>query len=387
MAETKPDQNGAPNVIIQNPGQSVKPVVPDEEVDRLVKRLYGLVVTTFSPLNSYDDINFYIEVDQNDHWNPHLKHVDSGYVLKIFNRMDSQRPRLIDAQHAFMEHLKKNGISVQEPIKNLQGNHFSIEKIPVNGKGDCYSHWVEIRTYLPGTIIANVPYTPKLLTNAGAFMARMRLATESFEHPFYRGYYNLWSLSYVPKIRDYLFCVDSSENKELIENVLDAYDSEVVPQYSSLPKGCIHGDTNEQNILVQKSDKENPSSEGDDHFVSGILDYTDVHESYLVVDLALTIAYLMMDADDSLRLDVGSHVISGYKNHVSLSRAETDVLPIMVAARLCQSLVLGLHAYHVNPENGSYVLTSQKAWPILRQFWNDKDTLLAEWKRIVNTGE
>ncbi|XP_041369515.1 hydroxylysine kinase-like, partial [Gigantopelta aegis] len=190
-----------------------------------------------------------------------------------------------------------------------------------------------------------------------------------------------------PKLRDYLFCVDSNDHKELIENVLDAYDREVVPQYSSLPKGCIHGDTNEQNILVQKSEKETPSAEGDDYFVSGILDYADIQESYLVVDLALTIAYLMMDADDSLRLNVGSHVISGYENHVSLSRAETDVLPIMVAARLCQSLVLGLHAYHVNPKNDTYVLSSQKAWPILHQFWDAKDALLAEWKGIVNTSE
>ena len=95
MTETKPNQNGEPKVIIQNPGENVKPTVPDDEVGPLVRRLYGLVVTKFSPLNSYDDRNFYIEVDEEDHWNPHLENVDNRYVLKIFNSMDSKRPQLI----------------------------------------------------------------------------------------------------------------------------------------------------------------------------------------------------------------------------------------------------------------------------------------------------
>ena len=84
----------------------------------------------------------------------------------------------------------------------------------------------------------------------------------------------------------------------------------------------LHGDLNEQNLLVS------PNAGGQLH-ISGLLDFGDSHRSALVFELALAVMYLMIDCPAGLpRLDVGGHVLAGYQRHRTLTPAEWRVLKV-----------------------------------------------------------
>ena len=84
----------------------------------------------------------------------------------------------------------------------------------------------------------------------------------------------------------------------------------------------LHGDLNEQNLLVS------PDSSGQ-HHIRGLLDFGDSHRSALVFEIALAIMYLMVDCPAGVpRLDVGGHVLAGYQRHRALTDQEMKVLKV-----------------------------------------------------------
>jgi len=77
------------------PGQPIRPVMNCDKAVQLVESLYGFTVLDVSQLDSYDDRNFYVHVSLEKHSNPHVKQVSRhGYVLKVMNSIDSQRPHV-----------------------------------------------------------------------------------------------------------------------------------------------------------------------------------------------------------------------------------------------------------------------------------------------------
>ena len=56
-AVVKPDD-------ILKPGSKIRPNVTEEEVIKLVERLYGIVTQEIAELKSYDDRNYLIQVDR-----------------------------------------------------------------------------------------------------------------------------------------------------------------------------------------------------------------------------------------------------------------------------------------------------------------------------------
>jgi len=59
----------------------------------------------------------------------------------------------------------------------------------------------------------------------------------------------IWNLSAVPKLSEFLYAVIDEDRRVLVENVIENFVKNVVPQYGKLIHGAIHGDMNEQNIL------------------------------------------------------------------------------------------------------------------------------------------
>ena len=62
------------------------------EVVAMVKKLYGLSVTHYAELNSYDDVNLRIYVKNSTHG---MSVSPDGYVLKILNSIDSEKVKFV----------------------------------------------------------------------------------------------------------------------------------------------------------------------------------------------------------------------------------------------------------------------------------------------------
>jgi hydroxylysine kinase len=66
---------------------------------------------------------------------------------------------------------------------------------------------------------------------------------------FLLGVDRIWNLSAVPKLKEFVFAVEDEERRALAVQVIENFQSSVVPHYGKLACGPIHGDLNEQNIL------------------------------------------------------------------------------------------------------------------------------------------
>lgn len=151
--------------------------------------------------------------------------------------------------------------------------------------------------------------------------------------------------------------------------------------------GIIHGDLNEQNIIVVEvpGQSDVPSNKRV-HDVSALLDFSDVTKSYVVFDVAIVISYLTIECDDESQLDVGGHILAGYNVHRKLNSTELSCLKGLICCRLCQSLVFGAHSYAQQPGNEYLLVTSNRGWPLLHKIWTtDEKELLARWQFIIDS--
>ena len=89
---------------------------------------------------------------------------------------------------------------------------------------------------------------------------------------------------------------------------------------NSIPSGLIHGDFNDQNVLVTPG----PSDESWE--IAAVLDFGHAHHSCYLFELAICLCYVMLLAADTDPLDAGGHVIAGYSTVRRLSDVELSLL-------------------------------------------------------------
>lgn len=149
--------------------------------------------------------------------------------------------------------------------------------------------------------------------------------------------------------------------------------------------GTIHGDYNEQNVIVQQSAAAGKDC-GDSlvYKVYGIIDFGDLIKSYYVYEIAITIMYMMLDSSVVDFLEVGGHVLAGYMKERSLNEAELDSMRMCIAARFAQSLAMGAYSFSLNPTNTYLLTTAKNGWPQLKRLWNTpKKELYDCWAKVM----
>ncbi|XP_069688516.1 hydroxylysine kinase isoform X2 [Periplaneta americana] len=354
------------------PGQDIRPNLSQQMVVAMIERLYGFKNVGIVELNGYDDRNFHVEIEEYDEDSDVWPH---GYVLKVINSLDSQNTSYVDAQTEMALYLGARGVTCPQPVKNLSGNYYSLEE---GLKGN--KHIVRLLTYQPGQIMNQVPCTEQMFYNIGKFVGLVDEELKGFFHPAYDSNKSVWSLESLPLLRRFTFAVKDSERSSLVNSVIDAFETEVVEIIDTLEKGLIHGDMNEQNVVV--------SSNPDDGIwdVVALLDFGDTQRSCYVFELAINICYMMLLAADDNPIDAGGHVIAGYNTVRSVPDEEFQILKTCVCGRLCQSLVMGAYSYMQDPGNEYILSSSHKGWKVLEQLWNTPQNIVIDrWKRIITS--
>lgn len=352
------------------PGSKIRPVVTEEDVRKLAERLYGIIVLEMGEMDSYDDKNFLIQADTLIK-NPILKTVSSnGYVLKVANSLDSQNEAFFEGQAEIMLLLQAHHITCPTPIQNIYGKYHSVEKL---GDG---KHVVRLLEYVPGKVFHGIPHPDRLFYDAGTFIGRIDSALKSITHEGILKRQSIWMLDNVPQLKDFLYVIKDEHHKDIIEQVLEQFDKRIVPNLDQFEHGVIYGDFNEHNIIVSR--KEDHLKEYD---IAGIIDFGDCCYSLYVFELAIAMTYLMLEAND---LDTGGLVMAGYSMLRVVPPHEKEVLRVATAARLCQSLVLGLYTSTVD-ENNQYILSTQaRGWKLLEALWSEKEKdLLERWETVA----
>eukprot|EP00096_Caligus_rogercresseyi_P004451 TRINITY_DN18718_c0_g1_i1.p1 TRINITY_DN18718_c0_g1~~TRINITY_DN18718_c0_g1_i1.p1 ORF type:complete len:353 (+),score=30.81 TRINITY_DN18718_c0_g1_i1:106-1059(+) len=303
--------------------------------------------------------------------NKHLGQIyEPGYVLKVTNHVDSQNPAIYDSQNKIMSYLRGKDLSVPEAIVNKQGDFMSVETTLFPGN----SHVVRVLKFLPGTILYSVPkWTTNIFFDMGDYVGRLTKALYGYTDPVLSERVFMWQLKFVQSLKPDFYTNSFTQDPDklrLIDSIIECFMGSDVFN-PMLEKGIIHGDFNEQNVLLNK-----------DNQICGLIDFGDVHEAPLIFELALTIMYAMTKSNVIPPNEVGGHVIAGYLRHRRLSDMERKILKVSVAGRYAQSLVLGAYSHEKYPTNDYLVVTANTGWNTLKAFWEDSNTDQL-WDKII----
>ncbi|CAD7000311.1 unnamed protein product [Ceratitis capitata] len=356
------DDNGADNANqseLLQPGSNIKPKVTTENVEALVRRLYGITINEIKELISYDDRNYLIQPDWNiknpiitTQW-PH------GYVLKILNALDSKKTDFIDAQNQLMLYLSNEGIVCPRPITNVNGKYFSVEHI--NG-GD---HVVRLLEFVPGKMFHEVEKSNYLLYKSGEYIAKIDRALKNFHHEAYDTHKTLWMLESVPQLREFLYALTDHDRKALVEEIIEAFEKNVLTKVDKLEKQIIHGDFNEQNIIVEES----KTSSNGEYKVKAIIDFGDTNNSPVIFEIGIALTYMILQAKS---IESGGYFLAGYMDIRAISNEERILLKYCVAARLAQSLVMGAYTHSLDPSNEYVLVTQEEGWKMIEELWRNR---------------
>lgn len=128
-----------------------------------------------------------------------------------------------------------------------------------------------------------------------------------------------WSMMNVPKLREYLYLI-KNEDKIIVENTIDQFEQNVLNQRDKFKSALIHGDVNEQNIIVNQVDSK--------WHVNGVIDFGDAHFALQIFDVSLLAMYTMLDCKSIDPIVAPGHVLSGYLSLRQLDKHELDIVPV-----------------------------------------------------------
>eukprot|EP00967_Tisochrysis_lutea_P111973 scaffold176433_cov26-Tisochrysis_lutea.AAC.2 len=341
-----------------------KPSLLTDEAAMLATSLFGLapIPQTIQPLHSYDDANFYLSAANGDSL---LVPADANsaaaelsgqpgaaahYVLKVHNGVESLDTAFIEAQNLAMLRVRGAGVWCPRALDALDGGLIARCERPLAG-GGTRNHAVRLLPFRPDTVLGSDPalLTAPLLRQLGETAGKVTAALDGFDHPGAHRPSFIWDLARCLDLRPLLPSLPP-ERQDVIGAVLDEFEALVLPLAPQLPCAIVHGDINDQNVLVD------PTA----GTVTGLIDFGDMSYTWRVCEVAVAAAYVVIalhygakttgaDAPPEPQLseeEAVSALISGYvaelgRMGMQLSEVEWLALPTLIAVRIAMSLTLG----------------------------------------------
>ena len=309
------------------------------DAQRFAREHFGRQPSTVRPLPSDRDQNFYLEEASG-----------VAFVLKIASAAEDDA--VLDFQNQVLLRLATCHLPPATFPQPLAA-HDSQLITPVG------SYHIRLLTYLPGVPLAEVkPHTAELLAQAGRFLAEMDTALLEFSHlAMHRDLQ--WDLQHATQtIGRYLHLITDPEKRALIELFVGRFKQSVEPHLSDLRHSVIQNDGNDYNLLVS-ADKKAP------RHVVGLIDFGDMVYSCTVFEAAIAAAYAMLDKNDPTA--AAAQLISGYHAVLPLTEQELQLLPTLIAIRLCISVSISAYQQSQEPDNTYLSISERPAWDLLQR--------------------
>jgi 4-aminobutyrate aminotransferase-like enzyme/Ser/Thr protein kinase RdoA (MazF antagonist) len=332
--------------------QKAPRVTLDDAVE-FAAELYGLRVTA-SALPSERDQNFSLRTVSGEQ-----------FVLKIANAEENLD--FLNFQNHLIRFLAARKLDLEFPRIVPARNGDDLASITTAGS----KHFVRLLTWLDGVCFADIKQPGrKLLASLGRALAQMDAALDGFSHlQAHRSF--LWDLRNTAA-RD-LIGLLPVDRRRLVERFFAEWEK---VDWGKLRFSIIHNDANDYNILVRGP---TPS----ERRVSAILDYGDVVHSATVCNLAVALAYVMLDKSDryaSVSLAAGgmpayptdpigtaAQVVTAYHETYPLTEAEIDSLYTLAVTRLCFSVCIAARQTRDVPDNEYLNISNAPAWSLLER--------------------
>ncbi|MBW2015901.1 MAG: aminotransferase class III-fold pyridoxal phosphate-dependent enzyme [Deltaproteobacteria bacterium] len=320
------------------------PCFSESEASEIALDLFGIRATA-SPLPSERDQNFLLEAEGGER-----------YVLKIANAREERD--FLETQNQALVHLEGKVPFCPKIFPSRTGTLISEVRSP-DGK----THFVRLVSFLSGRPLGQISrHSSDLFQDLGRRVAQLDRALADFDHPgAHRAFH--WDLARAEEvIGEYGPLIKEPEIRRLVEQCMAEFERDVRPLLPGLRKSVIHNDANDYNVIVGGG--QDLYSRG--QRVTGIIDFGDMVYSYTVADLAVALAYAVLDKPDPL--GVAAQVVEGYHAEFPLEEPEIRALFGLVKMRLCLSASVAAWQVRQRPED-DYLVVSQgpirKTLPVL----------------------
>lgn len=298
---------------------------------------FGLSAKAIKPLDGYASINYKITT------------AESNYILKYY-----KNPEDLELIQGEVESISavQNQVKIDLPLQK------SELKVLEDGS------FIRLSSFLEGKFLFEVPHTSKLLLDLGQKMAALNIAQYSLSNSAIKARKSKWDLQHTLLNEPKLKFIKNPFDKNIVSYFIDRHQMQVSPIQDSLRSQVIHGDLNENNILV------------DENLLTGLIDFGDICHSPLINEVAIALTYVIL-LNPNNWLESASSVLTGYVGKNALERQEIELLHQLIASRLCISV---LNSAEAKAENGAteYILQNEKpAWKTLR-FWIRTNPILVK---------
>eukprot|EP01083_Nonionella_stella_P175350 610357_1 len=167
----------------------------------------------------------------------------------------------------------------------------------------------------------------------------------------------MFHLQYVPKAFPKLKLIDNYKQRQMLQVYIDHYNHILLPFIANtkLRTSVIHGDLNDMNILC--------NAKGDTKRLIGFIDFGDCHLSCTVFDIAICVAYFMLNHDRTTALMIMYQILLEYNKIFPLTDDEINVVFVAACSRILVSLLITHEASALRPENREYLeIRSKSSW-------------------------
>ncbi|MDI3335111.1 aminotransferase class III-fold pyridoxal phosphate-dependent enzyme [Defluviimonas aestuarii] len=306
------------------------------EMQSLVRRVWGFTSEVL-PLIS--------ERDQN-------ARIDGGartFVLKIANA--GEDPDQIALQNAAMSHLARAGVQgLPQIVPTLAGDDISL--IEVNGAKSI----VRLVTWVDGVLLSGSPRSLGQLRDLGAFMGRLTRGLQGFGHPAAFRPDFLWSLDHVGNLSSWSGDIAADARRGMVEGLFARYRDRVAPRLPGLRASVLHQDANDNNVIVDA---------GDPDRIVGVIDFGDMSFGRTINELAITLAYALLDVDDlyaAIRAITG-----GFVSEFPITEDEAELLYDLMRMRLVASVCISSRRAKEHPDNAYLTVSQEPAFTLLEK--------------------
>ena len=310
------------------------PQFTEQEAVSIARDLYGIQATA-APLPSERDQNFRLTDE-----------TGRRFVLKIANA--SEDPTMLDCQNQAMQHLSGRVAFCPQVVADKSGYFIS----EIRSAADTI-HKIRLVTYLPGIPMGSIRrHSSGLLEDLGRCVGEMDRAMADFDHPGARRDFH-WDLAKGPEIvQEYQALIPDLDLHKWIEEFFRDFERFVSTLLPDLRRSVIHNDANDYNVIVGGDQDWYTRNQR----VVGIIDFGDMVYSHTVGNLAVAVAYAILDKPDPLQ--AAARIVKGYHRAYPLEENEISSLYLMACMRLCMSVCIGAQQLNERPDN-DYLSISQ----------------------------
>lgn len=270
-----------------------------------------------------------------------LNTAEGTFLVKV--SAAGENSDLIDLQVAAISYLTDK-TSLPVPTIQLTTRHEPVTRIP-SEDGVTPARLVHVMQFLPGRDLASQRLSRDHVERVGRLHGEVTLALRGFHHPHARRHL-IWDLMELPGLTPMISNVEGRHRQGLARKAMHDFESTVVPMADQFEQQIIHGDYSVFNLL---GDPDDPG------FVTGIVDFGDLHRGRVVFDLAIAVSNLI-----DHRLDdpwaVASHHEAGFSKVKPLPPEHRDVLAAAATGRTLQRLLISHWRIGIEPSRADYVL-------------------------------